>query len=137
MAYHPQHTSPEASTGLPKQPSFGPPTLPPAYHAANLQLRQKQMMPRIMGNPLQPVSEADFARLRAQHTSSLDTVQLGREAMDDDDDEIDCRSPIDLRISTALHVSGNNNTVLLSASPADQAKPPHRSLCRRSASVVT
>ncbi|KAK7744913.1 hypothetical protein SLS53_003146 [Cytospora paraplurivora] len=57
----------------------------------------------MLGNPLQPISEAEFARLRAQHTGNLNTIHRENEEMDDDDDEVDCHSPIDLHISTALH----------------------------------
>lgn len=121
MAQPPHHTSPEAWTGLPKQPFLSPPTPRPAYYAANLQLRQQQMICGMMGKPPQPVSEAEPAKLRAQHANNLYTVQPRNEEMDDDD-EVDGRSPIHLRISTALHVSGNSNTVVLSASPAEHAK---------------
>lgn len=80
------------------------------------------MMRRVATNPPYPVSEADFARLRAQHASAmLNRLQDEDEDVDMDDGD-DGRSPIDLRVSTALHIQGDNNAVLVGATPVDHAR---------------
>jgi hypothetical protein len=81
------------------------------------------MMRRVTTNPPYPVSEADFARLRAQHASAMNRLQD-----EDEDEDVDMdagddgRSPIDLRVSTALHIQGDNNAVLVGATPVDHAR---------------
>lgn len=81
------------------------------------------MIRRMMDNPPHPVSEGEFARLRAQHASVMNSLQDEDEDMDmNDHDEDDGHSAIDLRISTALHVQGDNNAVLLGATPVDHAR---------------
>ncbi|ROV89977.1 hypothetical protein VMCG_10094 [Cytospora schulzeri] len=127
MAGPPLQSSPDALAGPPKDSSSSPPSPPPAYYPSALHLRQQQMIRRVMSNPPYPVSEADFGRLRAQHASVMESVHGGQQeenmVMDDEDDEDDDgHSPVNLRISTALHVQGDNNAVLLNATPVDHAK---------------
>ncbi|KUI52447.1 hypothetical protein VP1G_09887 [Cytospora mali] len=121
MAQPPHHSSQDALTGLPKEPLRSPPTPPPAYYPSSLHHRQQQMIRRVMSNPPHPISQAEFTRLRQQYATGMYRVQ-GEEDEDTDDQEDDGRSPINLRISTTLHVEGNNNAVLLTATPADHAK---------------
>lgn len=122
MAQPPHHPPPtDALTDVPKESWHGPPTPPPAYYPSTLHLRQQQMMRRVTTNPPYPVSEADFARLRAQHASAMNRLQDEDEDVDMDDGD-DGRSPIDLRVSTALHIQGDNNAVLVGATPVDHAR---------------
>lgn len=65
------------------------------------------------------VSEAEFTRLRAQHTCVMNSDQEQEEDMDDQDDG---HSPINLRISTALRIHGDSNAILMSTAPVDHAK---------------
>lgn len=78
------------------------------------------MIHHVMSNPSQPVSEAEFTTIRGQHMSVMGHSPDQDE--DTDDHEDDGRSPIDLRISTTLRVKGDNNAVLLKATPADHSE---------------
>lgn len=77
------------------------------------------MVRRVMDNVPYTVSEAEFTRLRTQHASVINSVQ---EESGDMNDEDDGQSSINLRVSTALRIQGDNNAVLLSITPIDHAR---------------
>lgn len=78
------------------------------------------MAQRVANDPSRPISVAQFSHLRNMNNANHDNrnyINLGHE-----DDDVDDRSPIELRIMTTVQVEGDNNTILLTASPAEHAK---------------
>lgn len=77
------------------------------------------MFRRVMSNAPYTVSDFEFTRLRVPHAGAMNIAQEGEEGMGSEDND---HSPIDLRISTALRVQGDNNAVLLNSAPVDHAR---------------
>lgn len=82
------------------------------------------MAQRVADNPSRPISAAQFSHLRNMNNANHDNRDYINLDLphDDVDDDVDDRSPIELRIMTTVQVEGDNNAILLTASPAEHAK---------------
>lgn len=129
----------DALTNLPKDPSQGPPTPPPAYFP-----RQPLSVSIMNTTPFANNAHlaARFAGVHAPLPPPPRPVNAAdlagwQDILDDDDDDYyysdgygdgsgdgggSSRSAITLRISTAVKVSGNKNVVCLTMNPAETAR---------------
>lgn len=119
MATLPNHTptSDLVLANLPKEHSRGPPTPPPAYFP-----RVPTMPPAIIAASLAAAARHQQQQATAAANNSH-ALAADRQAMSAaPPDDVDSTSAITVRISTAVRVSGRNNTVHIAVSPAATAR---------------
>lgn len=105
----------DTSVQLPKEGSRGPPTPPPAYAPPpRLPRLQASLISTFNRNPNMSITQQPMAAMPA----SVALFDPDNE-MEEDDDE--GRSPIAIRISTALRVTANHNLICVTTGPADHA----------------
>ncbi|EON97279.1 hypothetical protein UCRPA7_7183 [Phaeoacremonium minimum UCRPA7] len=103
--------SADTSVQLPKEGSRGPPTPPPAY-------APPPRLPRLHASLISTFNRNPNMSITQQSLPASIALFDQANEMEDDDEG---RSPIAIRISTALRVASNHNLVCVSASPADHA----------------
>ncbi|KAI3401703.1 hypothetical protein diail_9367 [Diaporthe ilicicola] len=121
MAQSPNEAPLDPLTGLPKEVSSrGPPSPPPAYCPPARHLRQQP--PNHRG-----ITDNSFRALGATQDSELLRIMNNARAieysnLDDEVQDDDEHSPIQLQIDSTLHIVGDNNAIVVTRLPAEHAK---------------